>query len=963
MAGIGRTGVAICGVLLAIVGLTSQAGTTHLLLNEHFNAHANGPEFIDAESMLAERLGAGWQTVPQDVVSRAITDGALSLPVGGAIDLPRSVPCGLLDFRGVADGVQITGGYGGTLILGGGQRSMQILFSALNQVFDEGLPRTKAGPSGVLSDFATVTLFEKTQPTSDMLSLFSSGSIQIKNDVKNCAWIAGDNAFGRKTVTATARVDDSLFLWFGINWPFADYNAHRDLKNKDRNWLENAQLHFDCKGGGQNTRLYLMIETGYGNPGPNAILENCSGMSLYHGSTERSSSQGPGVYWLRNCTNVHLGLRAINAFYPNNGGPKAPCPSHDLSIEGGSGNILHALRAWNYSEGATLVNTCPDLQAWMCGFEYEAEGLDSDGILRFAVTPSLEKPAPDLPEFEKAKPGFRARAEKILTDRKEPVTDTACKEIERLLLNGRYQFWPFNARDEQTFFFGQDDLTKAPDKLRNGRKLPPPPSMPATDAPRLRRPIAFTQAPEFGKALLDAGADPTGAKPSDDAFAQLMYSMPRDKVEEHLLATYQADAAFREAKSRQDAPGIKAATEKLNAAMGQLCPADPADKKGKRIAARPRLEIPPGTFLLTRPLVWVSATPAIWGAGPDKTVLKANGEFKVIEQHTKGALANLTIEGGRVGLAITGKDHDAGFAPTLQSYIAGQSYYNVTFRNQTFAGIHIGNDDPDIMGGAEHDQNRYVDLKFINTGDYGIYMNQNMLDKWLFLHGEFEGQRKSGISIKFNNLVHGAVIGTAFHNIQGPGIDILGGNPEIAYRPWGVMVDQCEFLECGNEKEAAVELGYGELMSFTRCRIETKTKTVFCGFRGSPQIVQDVTVDVKTATGKPAMMLRGVRQIITARANGHVCSKVKASGPVAFVNDANANNEQFVKTMKLRGKDTNINWDACPAAHEFKPSNGWTHPFVFYRCDFGGATYSYTLLNVDTDAGKVLQRIELGGLE
>src|ERR1700759_1441201 len=119
----------------------------------------------------------------------------------------------------------------------------------------------------------------------------------------------------------------------------------------------------------------------------------------------------------------------------------------------------------------------------------------------------------------------------------------------------------------------------------------------------------------------------------------------------------------------------------------------------------------------------------------------------------------------RVGLAITGSDHDKPFAPTLHSYIAGQNYFNLTFRNQTFAGIHVGNDVPELMGGAEHDQNKYVELKFIDTGSYGIFMNQNMLDKWLCLHCEFSGQSKAGISIKFNNLIHGSVVGCSFSNI------------------------------------------------------------------------------------------------------------------------------------------------------------------------------------------------------
>jgi len=312
---------------------------------------------------------------------------------------------------------------------------------------------------------------------------------------------------------------------------------------------------------------------------------------------------------------------------------------------------------------------------------------------------------------------------------------------------------------------------------------------------------------------------------------------------------------------------------------------------------RPRLEIPPGTFLLRRPLVLVRLSPSpgsdasLWGAGPDRTVLRTDQDIKVIEQHSMGTIANLTVEGGRVGLAITGADHDSAVSPTLHSYIAGQNYYSLTFRNQTFAGIHVGNDDPAVMGGAEHDQNRYVDIRFIRTGRYGIFMNQNMLDKWLLLHAEFVGQSTAGIAIQYSNLIHGAIIDCTFRDINGPGIDFFGGNATIAYRPWLVMVDQCQFTECGNADSPAVDQGYGELMSFTRCRIETKGKTVRCGYIGSAQHYEDVDIDVRTSAGAPTMLLRAVRNVKTAYTNGHILRGVRANGPVGFIQDANARDE------------------------------------------------------------------------
>ena len=67
------------------------------------------PAFIDAERALAERFGSSWQATSQRELSAALTELAEALPPGGAIDLPRAVPSGVLDFRRVADGVQVTG--------------------------------------------------------------------------------------------------------------------------------------------------------------------------------------------------------------------------------------------------------------------------------------------------------------------------------------------------------------------------------------------------------------------------------------------------------------------------------------------------------------------------------------------------------------------------------------------------------------------------------------------------------------------------------------------------------------------------------------------------------------------------------------------------------------------------------------------------------------------------------------
>jgi hypothetical protein len=939
--------------------------------------------FVDAQKALRTAYGPELERLPQAEISAAIVKLAEALPPSGAIDLPCSVPCGVLDFRRVAHGVQITRGYGGKLILGGGQHNIQMVLMNLDQEIAAPLPRRRAdgdaeparqpppvarvgsyepsAPPGDWPEFKNVAIMEKeAKPAGNLLALFCGGGIHINNDVSHCAWICGNNAFGKKTVTASARVDHSLFLWFGINWAFADYNAHWDPKNAGRNWLDNAQMWFDCKGGGEGTRLCLMVETNYGNPGPGVVLENCTGMSLYNGTTERASSQGPGTYWLKNCRNVQVGLRGINAFA--GWGKRGADPAHDITIEGGSGNILNAMRVWGHASGASGVNSDPELQVWMTSFEFETEGFEQDGVLRFCYTPKHQAPSEEL--AAKVRPEARARAENSLRERGLEATPERLAGMEKLVLSGRTLDAPGSATHEQTFVFGGVDLTQGPAKLPGGRKLPPPPSVPASDAPRVRRPLAFTQAADFGKALLEAGADPTGKTPSDDAFAKLMFGMTRDEVEKHYRQIVALGAQFEKAHAAGDKPAADAALKGINEAIDKLWPqSEKPGAKTKGRAERPKIDIPPGTFLVTRPiLVWTNG----WfvGAGPERTVIKAAGDFTLIKHIKVGTIGNFTLEGGHTGLAVTGADHGSPLPAPLKSYIAGGNYYNITFRNQSFAGLHLGCDDPEVMGGAEFDQNRFVDLKFYHTGDYGIYNNAHMLDKWLCLHGHFEGQRKAGIAIKFNCVIKGGIYGCTFRNIQGPGLDILSGSPELALRPSIVTVDQCEFVECGSAQAPAVDLGYNSLTMFTHSRVRTSEKQIMAGCIGAPQIMQDVEIAVNVPGGRPALILRAVRNTSEAQANGQVLRDVTASGPLAFIYDANDHNAIFEPTRVKRGigKGKDINWDRNSALHRYPPPNGWLHPFVFYNCAFGEKKYAYSLLNVDPSNNRVLREVDLSQL-
>jgi hypothetical protein len=332
-------------------------------------------------------------------------------------------------------------------------------------------------------------------------------------------------------------------------------------------------------------------------------------------------------------------------------------------------------------------------------------------------------------------------------------------------------------------------------------------------------------------------------------------------------------------------------------------------------------------------------------------------------------IGNFTVEGGRTGLAITGVDHNSRLPEPLKSYIAAGNYYNITFRNQSFAGLHLGNDDITVMGGAEFDQNKFVDLRFCHTGDYGIYNNSGMVDKFLILHGHFEGQRQAGMAFRFNFLCKVGIYGCTFRDIAGPGIDLMCGCPQVTDKDFPlrasiIAVDQCEFDECGSQTRAALDQGYNTLTSLTHSRITTRGKTIWAGYIGAAQIFEDVAIDVKVPGDRPAVILRAVRNNTEARANGQVLRDVRANGPLAFVNDANDYNELYESSRIRRGfgRGKDINWDQNSAVYKHPPPNGWVHPFLFYRCQFGDKQYDYTLLNVDPKRNAVLKEVSLGHL-
>lgn len=621
-------------------------------------------------------------------------------------------------------------------------------------------------------------------------------------------------------------------------------------------------------------------------------------MALYQGTTARASSQGPGVYWLDNCERVQLGLRGINAFARTDHYAKCAVPSHDITISCARGNILHGVRFWGHSQEESIVNGDPSLQDWGCSFQFETMGLEAPGVLRFAVNPGDQLPGPDwLAErtgaFGDGADWQIAKWRKMF---KVPAGNPADARVRdryfAAFAKGRFHDVPLTAAR------GEALVVAGIDCIRAGTKLPPvpaPPAVPPTDAPRLERPIALTQAADYGRALLDAGADPSGKKPSDDAFARVMFNTTRAEVATWLAETDRHDAEFRRAQAAKHQVAMDRAMQGITAVMNRFHPeVVTKDAKGREHRRRPkrdRIEVPAGRFRLNMPLPLLPWSSSL-DAGPDKTTLFTDdASIDVVQrlgQRGGGTIGDLTIQGGRAGLVFLGADHHDPVSPTRHAYVAGANLFNIRFTDQPFAGLWVGNDQPDVMDGSEHDQDEYGQLVFDNTGDYGISMNQNMLDKWLLLNSEFRGQRKAGVRLRFNNVIKGAVLGCTFENIAGPGFDGFGGNPEISYTKSLLFMDQCRFLECGTATEPALNMGHSTLSALCHTTVRTTSRPIAGGIRNAAQINDEVEIDVRLQDGAAAVEMRAARDITTVRANGHTVRRVTANGPRRFINDANS---------------------------------------------------------------------------
>lgn len=424
----------------------------------------------------------------------------------------------------------------------------------------------------------------------------------------------------------------------------------------------------------------------------------------------------------------------------------------------------------------------------------------------------------------------------------------------------------------------------------------------------------------------------------------------------------------------------KSALGKTSAAWGKnliALGADPTGKKGssaalqKAIASSRFVEIPKGTFLIDKPIELCPENPVehIAGAGETETLLKATGSFPVFrvgdckgraalsKQGTIAAppvaknYSNITVEGGTYGIDVNA------YGPNLSP---GGKVMNCTFKGQEIAGIRG-------INGAEFDQVRVFNSTF-EGADYGILLENSMIDKQGYLKCVFRGQKKAGIFTVRSMMFAGSIAECLFENINGPAIDFYptsapsGNNP-----PHCSMIISNRIKNCGNAQRAALDIGFLENGGLIDNKIEiTDGRTIKYGFVGTGPYFDRCELNVTNGTvSEAAFGLRQPRLIRNARSAGSIVKDCKSNkGSVKFVygdveNLADPSGVPWPLTPEFNGAEHDgVKWwkTADPSA-EFP----WIYSHLIYNSKFGDmANIDYALYR-NAKSGKNLQVLPLKG--
>lgn len=741
--------------------------------------------------------------------------------------------------------------------------------------------------------------------------------------------IAGQKGLGKGARAGRGSLNNSLLFDAGtfegsmdnsvlVDWGKADtrliWGGHMPRATLN-DWSNSLSIYFTANtnkgqpvtynlvmtGNCSNSRFYHYVQTNYcANTTPANIYRNITGpLTLMQMDSEGSETT---TLSYDGCSDVRTIIYRIYHSHGNAHGCTGA--ENSIYIDGGSNCAFVQCQDIGdpTSRSLRVTGSPSDLQIWGGGWERDAS-LSGDNSLAVFHTPNAFGGAPQSEWCE-----------------------------------------PTVIDDEVTFQYQGKDITQGPQGISS---FPKPPLVARTGfaksaaAAKIANPLYKSRA-SFGAALLAAGADPTGRRPSDEAFAKVL-----------------ADNRIQE------------------------------------------VEIPEGTFTITRPITIVQdvATEGPYsgrvvsrhlsGRHKDRTVIRAlytdRPAIKVItteraerllkqaRQNASGPLpyqnggySDMTIEGGNWGIDLT------------DNYIQADLFRNLVIRDQTEVGIMCGTDDLETPCGFtgsceahEFDQNKFINITFDNTGDYGFFNNMNMLDKLLFLDCHFKGQNKAGLCAPHTGMFAGSILECTFENINGPGIDFYTKISFLGYAPHVTAIEGCTFTECGSTERAAMDFGWTELNVFANCTITTSGKAIKYGYIGTAQYMANVDVDVTTVDGGAAVALRHTRHTKNPRNTGNILRDVRANGGnIVFVNDL-AEQEALADTysgssywgaLRLRSDWDGFNHDGVKWWQMDDPSDSrpWVYPSLLIDSEFGNGRYDYALVATDID-GAVTNTVALQG--
>ncbi len=399
--------------------------------------------------------------IDQATMSRAVEHAASVLKAGDALVLSNTMPFDTVTLPPLPNEVQFLGGVGDEMRFTGMAKGLVIADA-------EYAVNTKSNNASL----------------ADSYIINGKGDLNL-GDYSNSYIIGNIGA-----VKAEGNWHDVTGVWIRYN-----HEHHR---------TETPSLWFKLNGSGRNVKILCAIEHNQGNERPAVVVENADGMALAHGSTESTSSYDfRPVYQLKDCRNVYLGHRRL---FSGGRGPRGSgshpddwieacrgdeyCwqgwPTMGLEIAGGESNIIDNFVGISNPRYFSIKSTDPKLKMFSVCTEDTivlSPGENPNIFLYSVVQNSMD----NIPYHE--------------DDWQEPR-----------LIDDRYIC-------SQKTSDGEVDYTQ-PGASGAGGCIPAPPSYPKCDIPKPPE-LLYKKASNFGATLIAAGADPTGARPSDDAFAKV----------------------------------------------------------------------------------------------------------------------------------------------------------------------------------------------------------------------------------------------------------------------------------------------------------------------------------------------------------------------------------------------------------------------------------------------------------